>query len=196
MIGLIDESAPESARGVHYVIGTAVLLEPSQCDEVRERLLKLMAGRQTPFHWKREGIEKRQRIIQLLGDLDVGVFATIHHPVGAHRQQLARRRSLEALVPALTREGVGELVIESRGPQDSKDRSVLLKLIELGHCPADLGYSFAGKAEPLLWLPDAVAGLLSEAECRRSDHWIAELQRVVQIFEVRRLDAHEPRLPS
>jgi hypothetical protein len=63
-------------------------------------------------------------------------------------------------------------------------------------CPADLSYRFAGKDDPLLWLPDAVAGLLSEAECRKADRWVAELQRVVPIFEVRRLDAHEPRLPS
>lgn len=87
-------------------------------------------------------------------------------------------------------------MIESGGPQDTKDRQGLIDLVHAGHCPADLTYSFEAKTEPLLWLPDAVAGLLSEAETRKSDHWIAELQRVVHIFEVRRLDAHEPRLLS
>lgn len=196
MIGLIDESTPESARGIHYVIGAAVLLEPAQREEVRERLLKLMEGRQTPFHWKREGVQKRGRMIELIGDLEVGVFATVHHPVARARQEVARRQSLETLVPTLVREGVSELVIESRGPQDAKDRQALVELGHAGLCPADIQYSFDAKTEPLVWLPDAVAGLLSEAETRKADGWIAELQRVVQIFEVRRLDAHEPRLLS
>jgi hypothetical protein len=196
MIGLIDESTPESARGIHYVIGAAVLLEPTQRDEVRERLLKLMAGRTTPFHWKREGIQKRRLMIELLGDLEVGVFAAIHHPVARTRQQAARRQSLEALVPTLVREGVSELIIESRGALDAKDRQAFIEFGHAGLCPSDLTYSFDAKTEPLLWLPDAVAGLLSEAETRKADEWIAELQRVVQIFEVRRLDAHEPRLLS
>jgi hypothetical protein len=86
MIGLIDESTPESARGIHYVIGAAVLVEPTQRVEIRERLLKLMEGRKTPFHWKREGIEKRTRMIDLIADLEMGVFATIHHPVIGVRQ--------------------------------------------------------------------------------------------------------------
>jgi hypothetical protein len=83
-----------------------------------------------------------------------------------------------------------------RGVQDAEDRRTLVDLVHTSVCPAELSYRFAGKDEPLLWLPDAVAGLLSEAECRRADRWVAELQRVVPIFEVRRLDAHEPRLPS
>ena len=196
MLGLIDESAPESARGVHYVIGTAVLIDPTEKDEVRLRVRKLIGDRRRVFHWKGEGIELRTKMIDLLGELGVGVFAVIHRPVAARRQTVARDASLRSLTSMLCREGVDNLLIESRGPQDADDRRTLVDAINGGDLPAALTYEFAGKDDALLWLPDAVAGVFGEAECRRSNRWIAELQRKASVFEVRRLDAHEPRLPS
>jgi hypothetical protein len=196
MLGLVDESTPESARGVHYVIGAAVLLDGSRRDEVRDRALKIVGDRLRPFHWRDEGVQKRAAMIELLGELEVCVSATIHHPVASKRQSSARRALLSELASMLSGEGVDELLIESRGVQDSEDRQTLVDLVHTRVCPAELSYRFEGKDDPLLWLPDAVAGLLGEAECRRADRWVAELQRVVPIFDVRRLDAHEPRLPS
>jgi hypothetical protein len=196
MLGLIDESTPASARGVHYVLGAAVLLDAHRREEVRERASKLIGDRQRPFHWKDEGVEKRAGMIRLLGDVDVGVFATIHHPVAHDRQAAARRRSLTDLATTACREGVSELLIESRGSQDTEDRQTLLDAIHARECPGELQYGFASKNNALMWLPDAVAGILSEVECHRSDRWICELQRAITIFDIRRLDAHEPRLLS
>lgn len=196
MLGLLDESTPESARGVHYVIGAAVLMDPAQRDEVQARAVKLIGDRHRFFHWRDEGVSRRSAMIELLGELDIGVFAVIHHPVAAKRQAVAPRESLRTLVAMLCREGVNEVLIESRGLQDTDDRQTLVDSVHAGDLPAGLTYAFARKDDALMWLPDAVAGLLSEAECRRTDRWIAELQREAMIFEVRRLDAHEPRLPS
>jgi hypothetical protein len=126
-------------------------------------------------------------MIELLGELEVGVFATIHTPVAATRQERARARSLRHMVEILDHEGVGELMIESRGPQDTHDRRVLLSATEDGLCSGDLSYSFETKAEPLMWLPDAIAGLLGEAECGRDPRWIAHLQHVAHIVDIRRL---------
>jgi hypothetical protein len=196
VLALIDESAPESARGVHYVIGAAVLLDPAQRNEIRERALKLIGGRRRPFHWKDEGVVCRAAMIELLGELEVGIFATIHHPVAGRRQTAARGESLRTLASMLRREGVDELLIESRGLQDAKDRQTFVEAVHVGELPPDFVYDFARKDEALMWLPDAVAGLLGEAECHKTDRWIADLQRTVAVLEVRRLDAHEPRLPS
>jgi hypothetical protein len=196
VLGLLDESVPESARGVHYVIGAAVLIDPAQSDMIQARALKLIGDRCRPFHWKDEGIERRSAMIELLGELDLGVFAVIHHPVAAKRQNAARRESLCTLASMLCREGVDDLLIESRDVQDAADRQTMVEAINTGLLPRGLRYGFANKANALMWLPDAVAGVLSEAECRKTDRWIAELQRQAMVLEVRRLDAHEPRLLS
>lgn len=195
-MGLLDESTPESMRGVHYVIGAAVLIDPAQRTEVEERARKLIGGRCRPFHWKDEGVERRSEMINLLGELDLGVFAVVHRPVAAKRQTVARHESLRTLASMLCREGVDELLIESRGTQDAEDRRTLVDAITSGTLPTDLSYAFACKDNALMWLPDAVAGVLGEAESRKTDRWIAELQRKATILEIRRLDAHEPRLPS
>ncbi|MGH9212440.1 MAG: hypothetical protein ACRD2C_17450 [Acidimicrobiales bacterium] len=196
MLGLLGESVPESARGVHYVIGAAVLIDPAQRDEAEARAQKLIDGRRRAFHWKDEGTLRRSAMIDLLGELDLGMFAVIHHPVAAKRQVDARRRSLRTLASVLCREGVDDILIESRGIQDAGDRQTLVEAVNDGVLPTKLTYSFADKSNPLMWLPDAVAGVLSEAECCKTSQWIADLQRQATIFEVRRLDAHEPRLPS
>lgn len=196
MLGLLDESTPESARGVHYVIGAAVLIDPAQRSDVHARALKLIGDRRRVFHWKDEGIERRFAMIELLGELDLGVFAVVHRPVAAKRQTVARRESLRTLAAMLCREGVDDLLIESRGIQDAEDRQTLIEAMNSGLLPAGLSYDFALKSNALMWLPDAVAGVLSEAECRKTDKWVAELQRKAAVLEVRRLDAHEPRLPS
>jgi hypothetical protein len=87
----------------------AVLLDPDQYDEIRTRTASVIGDRGRPFHWKDEGVEKRRAMIRLLGDLDVGVFATIHHPVPPSRQRQARRAALTDLVMRLDKEGVDEL---------------------------------------------------------------------------------------
>lgn len=188
MLGLIDESAPVSDLGMHYVVSAAVLLDPHQCAEVRARAASLIGTRKRPFHWKDEGVEKRRAMIQLLGELEIGVFATIHCPVPLVFERQVRRATLTDLVMRLDKEGVNEVVIESRGSSlDADDQRALIAGRLDGLWSPELAYSFKGKHDPLLWLPDAVAGLLSEAERRIKIDLLAELQRVTHVLDVRRL---------
>lgn len=189
MLGLIDESAPLSVRGVHYVISAAVLLDPDRHGEVRARAAQVIGTRKRPFHWKDEGIEKRRAMIHVLGELEIGVFATVHRPISPDRERQARRATLTDLVMRLDKEGVDELVIESRGTAlDGEDQRILIAGRLEGTWSPELTYSFEGKREPLLWLPDAVAGMLSEAERRVKGDLLTELQQVVHVLDVRRLD--------
>jgi hypothetical protein len=59
----------------------------------------------------------------------VGGGPTVHHPVAAKRQSLARRALFGELMPMLSGEGVDDLLIESRGVQDGEDRQTLVDLI-------------------------------------------------------------------
>jgi hypothetical protein len=76
--------------------------------------------------------------------------------VARHRDQVATRHAiLSAAVRDLRAQGVTRLVLEAREGQDHRDRVAIYQALQ----PDDrLDYTHhPGHAEPMLWLPDAVA---------------------------------------
>jgi hypothetical protein len=187
VLALIDESAPATVQGVHYVISSAVIIDVEDLDHARDRIRKVTAGRKNErFHWSREGVEKREAMVTRVGELCDGMYTVIHHPVQATQQRAARRAALSTLMRVLADNGVPEAWIESRGPQDQADRQVILDGQRDGWIPSGFSYSFFGKGEPLLWLPDAVAGAYSQAEIGKGDQYLLRLQQSVTEIDVRR----------
>lgn len=84
-------------------------------------------------------------------------------PVSPRRQERARALCLHRLPWDATGLGITELVFESRQARnDQKDRQTILRAQKAGRAPAELTYPFERpSAEPLLWLPDAVAGAVA-----------------------------------
>lgn len=114
----------------------------------------MIGTRKRPFHWKDEGVEKRRAMIHLLGDLDIGVFATIHRPVAPNRERQARRATLTDILMRLDKEGVDEVIIESRGASlDVEDERTLIAGRLDGIWSPELTYSFKGKREPCSGYP-------------------------------------------
>lgn len=92
-----------------------------------------------------------------------GVVAHVRVRATARRRQVATRAQLLAEVSQLlVSDGVGHLVIESQGPrEDSRDRASLLDAFnQSGGVP--FTYDWRTKAEPLLWIADAVGGACRE----------------------------------
>ena len=183
---MIDESTPIGPLGVHYVISSAVIIEDRE--GARTRLEKIVEGRVKPFHWSTEGTEKRAAMLECCGALPLSIFTVIHGPVGAKRQNVARATSLKAILRLMNENGVEEILIESRGPQDVDDRRTIIAAQHEG-IVGNLSYAFETKAEPLLWLPDAVAGIYSEAELSKTDaaETLLSLQQQVAMIEVMRV---------
>lgn len=75
-------------------------------------------------------------------------------------QEDARRQLLGGLVPRLQHEeGITHVVIESRGGSDSLDKRTVERLRRSRHLTGDLRVDHRRKAlDPLLWVPDFVAG--------------------------------------
>ena len=82
-------------------------------------------------------------------------------------------------------EGVGHLVIESRGQrEDGRDRSVILNCFR-ERTAATFSYDWRTKAEPLLWYPDALAGVVREHLTDGQSAGFSFLQRNLTVTEVR-----------
>ena len=93
------------------------------------------------------------------------------------KQERARRKCLELLLPLLEAAGVGMLVLESRNEvQNKRDRELvmsarrkhLITRIDLSHEP--------GEGQPMLWVPDQVVGALGavEASGAAASEWSAD----------------------
>jgi hypothetical protein len=158
VIGVIDETAPELAGGVLYVVTAGVLLGGRS--SARERMAAVLpSGRRRPFHWHQEGPVARRAALDAIEEIGVVAEVTVH-PVGRRQQELARRAALRELLPDLVVEGVDHLIIESRTTMlDERDRASILDA--LGH-PVPLTYEWRSKDEPLLWIADAIAGAVRD----------------------------------
>jgi hypothetical protein len=95
----------------------------------------------------------------------VAAPATAHvcPAVPAGKESRARAKCLERLLWDLRDQGIDQLVFESRERHnDRKDRLTIVRAQQVGATPKLLGYDFRRPHdEPLLWLPDAVAGAVA-----------------------------------
>ena len=158
IVAAIDEASAEVGGGVHYVLTSAVIIES---ELIVPDLRALVASRSRTFHWRDEGPAMRDRMMALIERH--GVVAHVRAKATSRRGQVRARRELLAdLVPDLDREGVAHLTIESQGSrEDGRDRDVLLDVFrDTGGVP--FAYDWRSKAEPLLWIADAIGGACRE----------------------------------
>jgi hypothetical protein len=159
LVGVLDESAHQAAAGVYYVVGVAVVLNAT---DVTGKVRSLIEHRTNPIHWMREGPAMRSRIVELLGEVVVG--ATIRWSSVGRRGQLSLRSDLLGSVARwAAAEGVDHLVIESADDAiNMRDRQTLGRLLRDNVDMRSFHYDHRSKAEPLLWLADALAGAVGD----------------------------------
>lgn len=157
----VDESLHRTDGGV-YVVAAAVVVDRLH-DPVRDALSRV-TPRGRRFHWRTEQDAERRAMLALLAELPAGSLrAYVAAPCPPRRAERCRRKCLEQLL--VDDPATRSLVIESREPHnDAKDRSFIAAMIRAGACPAGLEYRHSRPHdEPLLWLADAVAGIVSAA---------------------------------
>lgn len=160
----VDESARVPGEGLYLVASVVVFVD--RASEIRERLRRLLLPRQLRFHWREESPKRRLEMLKLIQELRVEARAYVRNPTGRREQGRARRLCLEELLWDLRQLGIGELVIESRGEDlDRQDRQAIIEARRALIAPDGLKYGFARpKEEPLLWIPDSIAGAVAACE--------------------------------
>ena len=158
LVAAVDETVVELQGGVTYVLAAVIFGEACAA---RQDARTLTANRTRPFHWHREGPTARNAAVRFIATHAIAT-KILARRAGRHAQTAARAALLTELVAELANEGVGHVVIESRGQrEDGRDRYVILNCFRKLTAPA-FSYDWRTKAEPLLWYPDAMAGVVRE----------------------------------
>lgn len=177
----VDESLRLTGEGL-YVLA-AVVVPPDRAAEVRAALRAAVPPGLRRYHWRDERPASRAAMAGIVAGLRLDALVVTARPVERTRQERARRQCLRRLVWELDRRRLSDVVLESRGHRDADDRSMIAYALRAGWGSRELRYGFARPTdEPLLWLPDVVAGAhalaIGTGDCRYTAPLAARTQVV------------------
>ena len=175
---LIDESDDIVHGGRKYVVACAVVLAgDAQAVGARLRdVLNANPDRTRPFHWSSQGPELRKQMIGAVASLAEVSFAVIGEVVDSRGQELVRYDCMRALLK-LAGGDAAEIVIESRERmlrnvgQNRTDHRAIVDARHAGDVSPLMRYRWADKTDPLVWAPDAIAGM-ALATRRANPRWL------------------------
>jgi hypothetical protein len=158
MPAYVDESARVSISGACYVLA-AVLVPSDRADEVRGMVRGLRPPREPRLHWHKVRAGSRPGLAAAVRALDIDAVVVATRDVRHRNSERARRRCLVRLLWELDQRAARDVVFETRKHQDADDRRVIAAAVRAGQVGRGVGYAFVLPTdEPLLWLPDVVAG--------------------------------------
>ena len=185
-VAFADESIRVSANPPMYLIVATIV--PSNADlKPLEAMLPKGAAK---LHWRDLGSRAQKASLGCISKLETESTLVIAAPIIPQKQERARRKNLETLMPLLEARGIDRLVMESRFPSaDAKDAALFRSMRKKGVISA-IGMDFANpEEEHRLWIPDQILGaygetlLGSQSSAIWADEWksIAENVTVVEI---------------
>jgi hypothetical protein len=178
----IDESVREGAPGLYVLASVAVPEE--RADDVRAVLRAGLRHRRPRFHWRDEQDSDRQAMAKVAGELQLQSLVAVSTPMDHKRPERARRACLTRLLWELEQRAVRDVLFESRQNRDRDDRAHIVRAQKAGHCSSTLAYGFEMPLqEPLLWLPDLVAGAVAYARVGRGEQCLALLGDGVTVVD-------------
>ena len=138
----------------------AVILPAANKTKVRRALRRIPPRGRRRLHWHHEDDRERIATLQLIMDQGTGLLAYRWSPAPTRTHETIRGHLLTELAADLAARDVIDLVIESRQEHnDARDRNVLAQAQSKNRAPSNMNYDHQNPSdEPLLWLPDALAG--------------------------------------
>jgi hypothetical protein len=184
-VAYADESARFGGSEVPgcYVIAALVVAE-ADAAELRQVMAPL-AHRPKGFHWTEANKKRRWDAVTTVASAPALHVVTVAAPLDHSRQERARRACLERLLFELEVAGVRDVWLERRTPSlNRKDQQAVGGFLAR-RIIRDIRVRHANPAtEPLLWVPDIVAGAVGlEAMGVTTEYWDA-LEPQVERHEV------------
>lgn len=168
----VDESIHLDHGSGLYVLVAAVG-DAGGCDGVRDELRSLVRKPRRRLHWGAEEPADKLKIAAAVGGFDVLNVVVVGSPVDPRKQERARRKCTERLFHRLHELGVTHVFMETRTESlNTRDIRMIAAMRGAQTIPAGLRVDFERPLdEPMLWVPDAVAGAVGAAmkgspECR------------------------------
>lgn len=171
------------ASAAVYLLAAACL-EADEAPAARVSVAEL--GRSTRrFHWRDAQAPERGKAVGVVAGLRALHMVVVAAPLDPRRQERARRHCLRRLLFELDGAGVGRVLLESRGRrQDLRDLQVVNALRVQRTLGRQLVVDHAQPmGEPLLWVPDIVAGAVG-AELDRAEPYAEQLAPMVTRYQV------------
>lgn len=182
-----DESMRQSLQPQLYLLCACTVKDGSAASS---QLASLLPRGAQKLHWRDMDWRLKRKSLRLTADV-LGPYCLIVPCAYSGKQERARRKCLEAMLPDLENHGLACLVLESREERDNKrDTSLLLSL--RSRCligGIDVAHQ-RGKDNPLLWLPDQILGAYGDTLCKspRYETWENEWELIRPSVEVRGIE--------
>jgi hypothetical protein len=178
----VDESMRQSRdpREGAYILAS-VVCDPLVCEPVRDLLRSLRYQKTRRIHWRDEEPPRKTKIAVAIGGIDLAAVVVVAMPLG-RQQERARARCAETLLPTLQGMGVSQVVMETRTPSlIQRDRKMIDAIRSKRLITPALRVETARPSEePMLWLPDCIAGAVGAARAGNSE-WLDVIGNVDQI---------------
>ncbi|MER6974726.1 hypothetical protein ABT304_26960 [Nocardioides sp. NPDC000445] len=158
----VDESIHVSAG--FYMIAAAIA-DVAQIESHRDFVRAIAPSPRRRIHWREEEDKDRLRIAEAFGQLDLAHTVVVASPIDPRKQERARRKCFERLLPELAGIGVTHAWLETRTTVlNGRDRAMVAAMRGSGALTGSLRVEFGDpEIEPLLWIPDVIAGALGAA---------------------------------
>lgn len=168
-----DESVRVSTALPMYLIAATIIPENASLAPL-ETILPKGASK---LHWRDLGVRAQRESLSRIASLESESTIVIASPINPRKQERARRKDLETLLPLLENRGITKLVMESRFPAaDAKDMALYRSMRRKGLINA-IELDFASpEEEHRLWIPDQILGAYSDATLglKSADSWRRE----------------------
>lgn len=180
-VAFSDESMRSMPGEPMYLVGATIF--HASAENSTSSLVALKPSGAKKLHWRELGREVQAQALDIVAEAPVTTSIIIATPMNIHKQERARRKCLELLLPALERDGIHRLVMESRNElADRRDVELVSALRSRKLVSSVRIEHVRGEFDPRLWYPDLVLGAFGDELCDvgQPDDWLAAWQRAEQ----------------
>ncbi|HEY2673772.1 MAG TPA: hypothetical protein VGJ07_25840 [Rugosimonospora sp.] len=184
-VAYVDESMRQRRDGSGIYVLAAAMLDEAHVADVRETARTLGQGKRR-FHWRDAMAADRRKAVAKVATLDALHLVAVGVGLDNPRQERARRQCIERLLWELDRCGVSTVWFEARkARQNADDLAAVAALRARRVLRSTMRVDFAlPSVEPLVWLPDVVAGAVSSARGDGDEQFVRPLRSILTECEV------------
>ena len=181
----VDESMHVDGDNGLYILA-AVVCAADGCDPIRDALRELLDEGQPKLHWGTESPERKEEIIGVVAKVDMAAVVVIGTPLAKKKQERARAVCIETLVVHLAAMGVTHVLLEERTPSlNDRDRKLIDAIRGKKLIPVEMRIDVGRpSAEPMLWMPDIVAGAAGADRVRGNPQYFDVIRPVVTQLDI------------
>lgn len=186
LVAYVDESVCFQASGGIYIVAAAVIAD-ARLREVRETLRLLLRppfapASATKLHYRDLTAASRRKAAGVVRDAHIDHLVAVGAPLNPRKQERARRHCLERLLMELDAWGAHRVYLESRlKTQNRLDARLIAAAHAKGYISRQLWMDHQlPSTEPLLWIPDIVAGAVGDAHLGSPDTFAILEEHVIE----------------